>query len=118
MSSSSPDFTASKASAPLGLAQRLLMGLVRGYRLMLSPWLGASCRFAPTCSVYALEALERHGAAAGTYLAAYRILRCNPFCAGGHDGVPEHAPALFSRLGLGRPAPSKPIPPSQPEASP
>lgn len=118
-SSSRPDLSAPKAPAPLGLAQRLLIGLVRGYRLMLSPWLGASCRFTPTCSIYAIDALERHGAAAGTYLAAYRILRCNPFCAGGHDGVPEHAPRLFSQLGLSKPVPStKPIPPSQPEASP
>ena len=46
--------------------QRLLMGLVRGYRYFLSPWLGSSCRFEPTCSRYALEALERHGAAAGS----------------------------------------------------
>jgi len=50
------------------LAQRALIQLVRGYRLLLSPWLGASCRFEPTCSVYAIEALQRHGAAAGSYL--------------------------------------------------
>jgi len=120
MSSSRPDPT---VPAPLSLAQRLLIGLVRGYRLMLSPWLGASCRFTPTCSIYAIEALERHGAAAGTYLAAYRILRCNPFCAGGHDDVPAHAPRLFSRLlgkepGLSQAAAPSPIPPTQPEASP
>lgn len=84
------------------LAQRLLVGVVRAYRLLLSPWLGSSCRFFPTCSAYAMEALESHGAAAGSYLAARRILRCHPFCNGGHDPVPDNAPALFTRLGLGQ----------------
>ena len=86
--------------AQLSIAQRVLMGLVHGYRLLLSHWLGASCRFEPTCSAYALESLQRHGALAGSYLAAHRILRCNPFCQGGHDGVPDNAPALFARLGI------------------
>lgn len=83
----------------LALPQRLLIGLVRGYRLLLSPWLGSSCRFEPTCSAYALEALERHGAAGGSYLATRRLLRCHPLCAGGHDPVPESLPAWlrFSR---------------------
>ncbi|MDC8785591.1 membrane protein insertion efficiency factor YidD [Roseateles koreensis] len=102
----------SDTPVPPTLAERALVGLVRGYRLLLSPWLGASCRFAPTCSVYAIEALQRHGAAAGTYLAAARILRCNPFCAGGHDGVPEQAPSLFAHLGLSKapgPCPSTPL---------
>jgi len=49
------------------IVQRMLMGLVRGYRLLLSPWLGSSCRFEPTCSVYALQALQDHGAAIGSY---------------------------------------------------
>jgi putative membrane protein insertion efficiency factor len=53
-----------------------LIALVRGYRLFLSPWLGQSCRFYPTCSIYAIEALERHGAVAGACLAAGRILLC------------------------------------------
>ena len=79
----------------------LLIKFVRGYQLLLSSWLGASCRFEPTCSTYAIQAMQRHGAAAGSYLAAARILRCHPFCQGGHDGVPEHPPALFARLGLG-----------------
>ena len=70
------------------MIQRLLIALVQGYRLLLSPWLGSSCRFEPTCSRYALEALQRHGAAHGSYLAARRILRCHPGCAGGHDPVP------------------------------
>jgi len=81
-----------------GLVARLLMAAVRGYRLMLSPWLGASCRFEPTCSRYALTALERHGALAGSALTVHRLLRCHPFCAGGHDPVPAQPPRLFSRL--------------------
>jgi putative membrane protein insertion efficiency factor len=76
----------------------VLIGLVEGYRLLLSPWLGNSCRFEPTCSRYAIGALERHGAVAGSYLAAARILRCSPLCAGGCDPVPECRPRLFSRL--------------------
>ncbi|MDM4768451.1 membrane protein insertion efficiency factor YidD [Pelomonas sp. SE-A7] len=79
------------------MPQRLLIALVRGYRLFLSPWLGASCRFEPTCSVYSIEALQRHGALSGSGLTAYRILRCNPWCQGGHDPVPEQVPKLFSR---------------------
>jgi putative membrane protein insertion efficiency factor len=74
------------------------MLLVRGYRLLLSPWLGNNCRFEPTCSVYALGVLERHGALAGSYLTLKRLGRCGPWCAGGQDPVPETPPALFSRL--------------------
>lgn len=77
---------------------RVLMALVRGYRLMLSPWLGNACRFEPTCSRYSLAALEKHGALAGSYLTVHRILRCQPWCDGGHDPVPDNAPRLFSRL--------------------
>lgn len=76
----------------------LLIGLVRGYRFFLSPWLGSACRFTPTCSQYALQALERHGPVAGAYLAAGRLLRCHPGCPGGHDPVPERAPGLLSRF--------------------
>lgn len=75
-----------------------LIGLVRLYRLLLSPWLGASCRFEPSCSVYAIEALERHGAGAGSYLTLARLVRCQPWCQGGHDPVPADAPRLFSKL--------------------
>lgn len=80
------------------LPQRALIALVRGYRLLLSPWLGSACRFEPTCSRYSIAALERHGALAGSYLTLHRLLRCHPFCAGGHDDVPEHPPRLFTRL--------------------
>ena len=69
-------------------AARALAALVRGYRLLVSPLLGPRCRFAPTCSAYALEALERHGALRGGWLAARRIARCHPFHPGGHDPVP------------------------------
>ncbi|MBH9551758.1 membrane protein insertion efficiency factor YidD [Inhella gelatinilytica] len=76
-----------------------LRALVRGYQLLFSHWVNAGCRYHPSCSHYALEALDRHGGLAGTYLATRRILRCHPFCLGGHDPVPDQAPRLFSRLG-------------------
>lgn len=76
----------------------VLIGLVRFYRLMLSPWLGSGCRFEPTCSAYALQALQDHGAARGSYLTLKRLGRCHPWCAGGHDPVPPapHATLLTS----------------------
>ena len=89
----------------------LLMALVRGYRLLLSPWLGSACRFEPTCSAYALQALERHGAAAGSYLTMRRLARCQPWCDGGHDPVPQEPPRgmrLFSRLVPSDPSSSSP----------
>jgi len=76
----------------------VLVGIVKGYRLFLSPWLGSSCRFEPTCSAYSLQALERHGAAWGSYFTLARIARCHPWCAGGSDPVPSAPPRLFSRL--------------------
>jgi putative membrane protein insertion efficiency factor len=83
------------------LPQRLLVALVQGYRLLLKPWLGNACRFEPTCSAYALQALEQHGAVVGATLGVGRVLRCNPWCDGGCDPVPTKAPRLFTRLGLG-----------------
>ncbi len=80
------------------MMRRLLMALVRGYRLLLSPSLGSACRFEPTCSLYALQALEKHGAGMGSYLTARRLVRCHPWCAGGPDPVPEKAPGLFTSL--------------------
>lgn len=62
---------------------------VRVYRLIFSPWVGHGCRFQPTCSVYALEALERYGAFRGSLLAARRVLRCHPWGGHGYDPVPE-----------------------------
>lgn len=67
---------------------RLGVGAVRVYQWTLRPVLGSNCRFAPSCSDYAIEALCRHGALRGTGLAAWRILRCNPWCEGGYDPVP------------------------------
>ena len=66
----------------------LLVFLVRGYQNVLSPVLPASCRFFPSCSVYAIEALERYGAVKGSLLAIRRLARCQPFCTGGYDPVP------------------------------
>ena len=67
---------------------RLLSLLVIGYRYAVSPLLGMHCRFHPSCSAYTLEALERHGAARGGWLALRRIARCHPWHPGGHDPVP------------------------------
>ena len=62
---------------------------IRGYRLFLSPWLGRSCRFAPTCSEYALEALAKHGAWRGSWLTFRRLSRCRPGGGHGYDPVPD-----------------------------
>ena len=68
---------------------RILMGIIRGYQLLLSPWLGRACRFYPSCSCYAHTAIERYGALHGTCLALRRLLRCHPFNEGGYDPVPD-----------------------------
>lgn len=65
-----------------------LLFILQLYKRVLSPMLPAACRFEPTCSVYAMEAVERHGAFKGGWLAAKRVLRCRPGCPGGHDPVP------------------------------
>ncbi len=65
-----------------------LTQLARFYRLAISPWLGANCRFDPTCSSYTIEALQRHGIFKGTWLAARRIGRCHPWGGSGYDPVP------------------------------
>jgi uncharacterized protein len=66
----------------------VLLGAIRAYRLLLSPWWGGQCRFTPTCSEYAADAVERHGALHGSWLALRRLARCHPWCAGGFDPVP------------------------------
>lgn len=87
------------ARAVFRFPQTLLIGLVKGYRLLLSPWLGSACRFEPTCSAYSLQALQQHGAAMGSYLTLRRLVRCQPWCEGGHDPVPTMGSAsLFTRL--------------------
>ena len=68
--------------------KRILMALVKFYRKFISPMRRPCCRFIPTCSQYALEALEKYGAIKGSWLALKRILRCNPLCKGGYDPVP------------------------------
>lgn len=81
------------------LPRRLLIAAVLAYRFALKPWLGNACRFEPTCSAYALEALQQHGAVAGALLGAARVLRCHPWCHGGHDPVPQQLPPRwFTRL--------------------
>ncbi len=67
----------------------VLTALIRTYRYLISPMLGPSCRFYPSCSCYAEEAVQTHGAARGTYLATRRILRCHPWHPGGYDPVPQ-----------------------------
>jgi hypothetical protein len=65
----------------------VLIYLLRAYKLLISPLLPPSCRFTPTCSEYAIEAIKKHGALRGTYLGARRLLRCHPFHPGGYDPV-------------------------------
>jgi putative membrane protein insertion efficiency factor len=80
------------------MVKAMLICLVKAYRLLLSPWLGTSCRFEPSCSAYSLQALQLHGAAAGSYLTLARIGRCHPWCTGGCDPVPTEIPRLFTQL--------------------
>jgi len=67
--------------------KKLLLFLIRGYQTILSPLLPQACRFTPSCSHYAIEAIKEHGSLKGSLLASYRILRCQPFCRGGYDPV-------------------------------
>lgn len=67
---------------------RVLVALIRGYQYLLSPWVGGSCRFWPTCSDYAREAIESHGAARGIRMTVWRLARCHPYAKGGFDPVP------------------------------
>lgn len=73
---------------PSVAVRRLLLGSIRAYQLALSPWLGRQCRYEPTCSVYAAEAIREHGAGRGLWLAAKRIGRCHPWGGAGYDPVP------------------------------
>jgi uncharacterized protein len=70
------------------IAARLACALIHTYQYCLSPWLGSNCRFAPSCSQYAVEAIQTHGISKGIYLAVKRLLRCHPLGAHGHDPVP------------------------------
>jgi putative membrane protein insertion efficiency factor len=83
---SSNAVSASGDDASLGV--RLVLGLLRGYKICVSPHFWGSCRFLPSCADYAAEAVIRHGPVCGGWLAAKRLARCHPFCAAGHDPVP------------------------------
>ncbi len=72
----------------MNIVARLLVGVVKAYQLILSPMLGQQCRFYPTCSQYAIEAIHKHGAILGAYFTVRRLLRCHPWHAGGHDPIP------------------------------
>ena len=76
-------------SARLSLPARILIGLLVVYRRVLSPWLGPTCRFYPTCSRYSIEAIRLHGVLRGSWLTARRVSRCHPLHAGGLDPVPR-----------------------------
>ena len=69
------------------LLQTVLIGMVKGYKYLISPLLPPSCRFYPTCSAYTIEAIEKYGAVRGFLLGLRRILRCHPWCRGGYDPV-------------------------------
>lgn len=76
--------------------RQVLIGSIRIYRRVLSPWIGGQCRFTPTCSRYAEDAIELYGPARGSWLAVRRILRCHPLCRGGFDPVPGNEDAARS----------------------
>ena len=81
--------------------KRLLTLPIRFYSYFISPWLPPSCRYTPTCSAYAQQAIEVHGPAYGSYLAARRLCRCHPWAPGGHDPVPPLASLRESKLNPG-----------------
>ncbi len=73
----------------MNIAKRVVLGAIRAYRFLLSPWFGQHCRFHPTCSAYAIEAIERDGVLRGGWLALKRIGRCSPLHPGGVDPLPD-----------------------------
>ncbi len=79
-------------------ASRLLLGVIKVYQVTVSPLLGQRCRFHPSCSCFAAEAVEQHGAVRGTFLAVRRLVRCHPWSEGGHDPVPPAADTPSSHL--------------------
>jgi len=83
------------------MARSAVMLLLRGYKRLVSPWLPPSCRYVPTCSVYAMEAVERHGAVRGSWMAMTRLLRCHPFAQGGYDPVNRNCdPGGVKQVGI------------------
>jgi putative membrane protein insertion efficiency factor len=95
-------------------AARLLLALLSGYRRWVSPLLGPRCRFAPSCSAYAVGAVQAHGAGRGSWLAVRRVLRCHPFHPGGHDPVPPVRPPRVSMESPPAAAPAR-KPPAGPD---
>jgi len=77
--------------------KKILVGLIKFYRKCISPFKPPSCRFTPTCSAYAIEAIEKHGVLKGLYLSLRRILRCNPLSEGGYDPVPEEFHFFYAK---------------------
>ena len=73
--------------------RRMLIWVIRGYKFAISPMFGQTCRYYPSCSTYALQAIERHGAIKGSWLAVRRLARCHPWTPGGVDHVPPHRTA-------------------------
>jgi putative membrane protein insertion efficiency factor len=98
-----PDKAARRQHPRPGLAQRLALGAIRGYQLAFAPMYAGSCRYLPSCSDYAREAIERHGVLRGGALAMRRLMRCHPFGGHGLDPVPAYA---VSELRPGRPDPA------------
>jgi len=76
--------------------RQVITGVLRGYRYLISPLLGPTCRFYPTCSSYAIEAIERHGVTRGAWLTLRRLIRCNPWHPGGVDMVPDETAGTSS----------------------
>ena len=72
----------------MNIMARILIWLIKAYQMLLSPFFGQQCRFYPTCSQYAIEVINKHGAIAGSYYMIRRLLRCHPWHAGGHDQIP------------------------------
>jgi putative membrane protein insertion efficiency factor len=90
-----------------GLPRRIAVGAVRGYQVLVSPLLGPSCRFRPTCSAYAITSIERFGVVKGGWLSLKRVSRCHPWSPGGFDPVPDTLPrknALTTRNTSGGPS--------------
>ena len=80
--------------------KHILIGLLKAYRLLISPLYGQVCRYHPTCSAYALEAVTVHGSLRGSWLSARRLGRCHPWSAGGYDPVPTNTTSLTTQLGV------------------
>jgi putative membrane protein insertion efficiency factor len=87
--------TATVVRMAVRLPQYAVMGLIKGYQLVVSPLLGPSCKYYPSCSHYGLEAVRRHGAIRGSLMAGWRVLRCNPWSNGGVDEVPLKGQPIF-----------------------